>query len=180
MPQKVPTLYSVATTGTNNTNPIVYGHVNPFVFSYGDVVDVVINNLDAAIHPFHMHGHQFQVLDRPGSNAGQWSGSSSSFKTTPPRRDTVAVYANSFAVLRIKVTNPGVFLFHCHIEWHVEMGLTATFIEAPERLRNITFPADHINNCRTLGIPFSGNAAGNADALNTAGFINDPSPTYTG
>lgn len=175
----MPTLYSVATTGTDNTNPIIYGDVNPIIIGSGDIVDIVINNLDAAIHPFHMHGHQFQVLDRPSSNTGSYPGRPH-FNPTPPKRDTVGVNANSYAVLRIKADNPGVFLFHCHIEWHVEMGLTATLIEGPEKLRGKTFPPDHIANCQKQQIPTSGNAAGNANATDTSGFNTVPPTTYDG
>jgi len=179
--QEVPTLFSVSSTGTDNTNPAIYGDVNPFIFNYGDVIQVVVNNLDAAIHPFHMHGHQFQVLSRPSSNEGTWSGHNRSFSAVPTRRDTLGVFGGSYAVLRIKVTNPGVFLFHCHIEWHVEMGLTATFIEAPDRLRNFTFPQDHLAVCASQGTPTAGNAAGNTqDPLNTSGFNTVPPATYTG
>lgn len=181
IPQKVPTIYSVATTGLDNTNPIIYGDVLPYVLPLGSIVTIVVNNLDAAIHPFHLHGHQFQVLDRPESNAGQWDGQESNFTATPPRRDTISVNANSYAVLRIQVTNPGVFLFHCHIEWHVEMGLTATLIQAPELLRNVTFPADHIDNCIKQNIPYQGNAAGNtADVLDTSDFNTVPPVQYDG
>ncbi|KIH89512.1 ferrooxidoreductase Fet3 [Sporothrix brasiliensis 5110] len=179
--QKVPTLYSVATTGANNTNPAVYGDVNPFVLATGSVVTVVVNNLDTAIHPFHMHGHQFQVLDRPASNAGVWGGHNRTFPASPMRRDTISVNPNSYAVLRIQITNPGVFLFHCHIEWHVEMGLTATLIQSPELLRNASFPQDHIDNCIKQGIPYQGNAAGNTqDVLDTSDFLTVPPTTYTG
>lgn len=72
VPQKVPTLYSAMTTGTNNTNTAVYGQVHPYIAQAGDVVQLVVNNMDGAIHPFHLHGHQFQVLQRPGANAGRW------------------------------------------------------------------------------------------------------------
>ena len=143
---------------------------------------MVVNNIDAAIHPFHMHGHQFQVLDRPGSNAGRWSGRSRarSARAPPPRRDVVNVDAHSYVVLRFRVEHPGVFLFHCHIEWHVEMGLTVTLVQGPELLRGAQFPPDHIDNCRKLGIPFSGNAAGNADPTDTTGFRTVPPLTYDG
>ncbi|KIH87025.1 iron transport multicopper oxidase fet3 precursor [Sporothrix brasiliensis 5110] len=181
IPQKVPTLYSVATTGSDNTNPIVYGDVLPYILPLGTIATIVVNNLDAAIHPFHLHGHQFQVLARPESGAGTWDGQESNLAATPPRRDTIAVNANSYAVLRIQVAHPGVFLFHCHIEWHVEMGLTATFIQAPELLRNITFPADHIDNCIKQNIPYQGNAAGNtADVLDTSDFNTVPPVQYEG
>ncbi|GKT45119.1 iron transport multicopper oxidase fetC [Colletotrichum spaethianum] len=180
--QKVPTLYTAATTGENNTNPLVYGAIHPFVVNYGDIVDIVINNRDEAIHPFHLHGHHFQVLRRPATGTGNWPGvQRARLNQKPPRRDTVSVMGKSHAVIRFEATNPGVYLFHCHIEWHVEMGLTATIIEAPERLRNLTVPEDHKAACRAQGIPTAGNAAGNIDnPLDQTGMNLDPSLTYHG
>lgn len=116
--QKVPTLYTAATVGENNTNPVVYGNVHPYIIDYDDHVDIVINNGDLANHPFHLHGHQFQVLARPVRGTGTWPGADSArHNENPPMRDTVEVWANSYAVLRFKADNPGVYLFHCHIEW---------------------------------------------------------------
>ncbi|KAK4164825.1 putative iron transport multicopper oxidase FET3 [Cladorrhinum sp. PSN259] len=179
--QKVPTLYSAATTGENNTNPVVYGQVNPFVVEYGEVVQIVVNNQDEATHPFHLHGHHFQVLDRPKSGTGDWPERDTNYASTPPKRDTVTIMGKSYAVLRFQATNPGVWLFHCHIEWHVEMGLTATIIEAPERLRNFTFPADHLAACNQMGIPTSGNAAGNTvNVLDSSAYATVNPTTYNG
>ncbi|KAH6844970.1 Cupredoxin [Chaetomium sp. MPI-CAGE-AT-0009] len=179
--QEVPTLYSVATTGDQNTDPTIYGQVNPFIVNYNDTVQIVVNNVDVASHPFHLHGHHFQVLERGASGAGNWSGKDEGYTANPPMRDTVAVMPNSYAVLRFRATNPGVWLFHCHIEWHVEMGLTATVIEAPDRLRNMTFPDDHIDACKKLGIPYQGNAAGNTqNVTDTSGFVTVPPTSYSG
>ena len=174
-------MYTAATTGDFNTNPVIYGQVNPFIVTYGDLVQIVVNNLDAAAHPFHLHGHHFQVLDRPRSGTGSWPYRDVNYASTPVQRDTVTVMANSFAVLRFRATNPGTWLFHCHIEWHVEMGLTATIIEAPECLEGLTFPADHIAACQKAGIPYRGNAAGNTqNPLDQTGFITVPPVAYTG
>ncbi|KAK2007547.1 multicopper oxidase [Colletotrichum eremochloae] len=180
--QKVPTLYTAATTGENNMNPLVYGAIHPFIVQYGDIVDIVVNNRDPAIHPFHLHGHQFQVLRRPASDVGDWPGvERASLNQKPPRRDTVSINSNSHAVIRFQATNPGVYLFHCHIEWHVELGLTATIIEAPEKLRNIPIPEDHKAACRAQGIPTDGNAAGNtANPLDQTGMNLEPPTTYVG
>jgi iron transport multicopper oxidase len=157
----VPSLYTAFTTGSSNTNPEIYGAINPFVVNKGDIVQIVVNNLDAAIHPFHLHGHQFQVCARPGSGKGVYTGSGRNFPAVPPKRDTIAVHGNSYAVLRFQANNPGVWLFHCHIEWHVIMGLTATIIEAPQELAGLTVPADHLAACQAQGLPTAGNAAGN-------------------
>ncbi|KAK6580054.1 hypothetical protein PZA11_007076 [Diplocarpon coronariae] len=161
IPQKVPTFFTAITAGTSNTDPAIYGAVNPFVVSKGDIVQITINNLDVAIHPFHLHGHQVQVVERPASGQGRYSGQEGNFPAIPMKRDTYAVNANSYAVIRFQANNPGVWLIHCHIEWHVIMGLTATIIEAPELLQGISIPADHKANCDAQGIPTAGNAAGN-------------------
>ncbi|KUI74099.1 Iron transport multicopper oxidase FET3 [Cytospora mali] len=181
VPQLVPSLYTAATTGDDNDNPIVYGGVNPYIAPSGQVIDIVINNLDTAIHPFHLHGHHFQVLDRPAAGAGKYSGSTANFPAHPGSKDTISVNGNSYAVLRFVADNPGVWLFHCHIEWHVEMGLTATIVEAPEQLRGRKFPEDHIELCKVQGLPYEGNAAGNTENYtDTAGMLFVNSPTYTG
>jgi len=177
--QKVPTLYSVGSLGVNNTEVSAYGQVGAFSIGYNEVLEIIINNHDDAIHPFHLHGHQFQIIERPTSNSGNWAGTGA-VPAAPIRRDTVAVYPNSYAVLRIISNNPGVFLFHCHVEWHVEMGLTATLIEAPELLQNITIPQDHIDVCDAQGIPVSGNAAGNDLWYDTEGFITINPTSYVG
>lgn len=178
--QKTPTLYTAASVGTDNTDPSMYGAVLPFIVDYGDVIEIVINNLDPAIHPFHLHGHQFQVIERPESGSGifDWSGNPSA---TPPRRDVISVNGGSYARLRIQANNPGVFLFHCHIEWHVEMGLTATLIEAPEMLQDYDIPQAMIDSCKSQGYPVSGNAAGNIkNVWDDSGYNTNPPATYYG
>ncbi|KAI1167775.1 Cupredoxin [Nemania serpens] len=177
--QKVPTLYSAMSLGDNNTEVSAYGQVGAFTVGYNEVLEIVINNRDTAIHPFHLHGHQFQIIERPRSNRGSWN-STGPAPQTPVRRDTVAVFANSYVVLRILANNPGVFLLHCHIEWHVEMGLTATLIEAPERLVNYTIPKDHFDICQAQGIPTAGNAGGNDLWYDTEGFITINPTAYIG
>lgn len=82
------------------------------------------------------------------------------------------VHPKSNIVLRFKADNPGVWLFHCHIEWHIVSGLVATLVEAPLELQaqNITIPQDHLEACKLSGIPTSGNAVGNTvDYLDLSG-----------
>lgn len=178
--QNVPTLYTAATVGQFNTHPVVYGAVNPFIISEGEVVDIVVNNHDERNHPFHLHGHHFEVLDRPlESGVGPWPGpNATTYNEHPPLRETVDVMAHSYVVLRFLADNPGVHLFHCHIEWHVEMGLTMTFVVAPERLRGLQIPQDHLDACRTIGMPTAGNAGGNVVNPLHTGSMNDQPPRF--
>lgn len=48
-----------------------------------------------------------------------------------------------------------------HIEFHLEAGLGITFIEAPLQIQEThNIPAVIPNQCRKLGLPSTGNAAG--------------------
>ena len=126
---KVPTLYTALTTGDLATDPTVYGvNVNPFVLGYNDVVEVVLNNHDTGRHPMHLHGFNFQVVTRGEPDVGDYNAANATLRPIPMRRDTLLVYPNSHFVVRFRNDNPGVWLWHCHIEWHVDSGLIATFI----------------------------------------------------
>ena len=84
------------------------------------------------------------------------------------RRDTILVNPNGNIVIRFRSDNPGVWLFHCHIEWHVASGLIATIIEAPGEIQKQLLgkiPEDHVGACRAGGVPMEGNAAGNTKDL---------------
>ncbi|KAH6872235.1 Cupredoxin [Alternaria rosae] len=167
---KVPTLYTVLSTGPNATNPTIYGsNTNAFVLAQNEVVEIVLNNDDPGKHPFHLHGHVFQVVTRSEDDAGFYDPTNTTTPpSTPMRRDTVLVRPNGHIVLRFRSDNPGVWLFHCHIEWHVASGLTATMIEAPLAVQaqlssssSNAIPQSHWDVCETGHVPTQGNAAGN-------------------
>ncbi|KAK4960852.1 hypothetical protein LTR66_012835 [Elasticomyces elasticus] len=189
---RVPTLYTALTSGNLATDPTVYGlSTNPIILGHNEVVELVLNNHDPGKHPFHLHGHTFQVLSRSEEEAGDWDAQSLrngsiTFPTSPMRRDTLVVKPNGNFVIRFRSDNPGVWLFHCHIEWHVDSGLILTFIEAPLQLQaqlggENGIPADHFDACKAQDIPFQGNAAGNTvDLLNTEGMNVSPKPLPDG
>lgn len=80
------------------------------------------------------------------------------------RRDTVYVGPSGGALtLRFRADNPGVWLFHCHVEWHVSAGMQVTFVEAPDLLAGmgLSIPEDHVGACVKGGLKWEGNAAGN-------------------
>lgn len=183
---KVPTLYSAMTSGEDAMNPEVYGtYTHPFVLKKGEIVQIVVNNLDSGRHPFHLHGHHFQAIYRSAEEAGTFGDlkvPKSNLTQTPMRRDTLVVWPNGNIVLRFRADNPGIWLFHCHIEWHVVSGLLATFVEAPLDLqKQFTLPPDHLAACKDAGMPTSGNAAGNTkDLLDLSGQNVPPGPLPAG
>jgi iron transport multicopper oxidase len=135
------------------------------VLNYGDTVVIVLNNDDTGKHPFHLHGHIFQVIYRSDDDAGHWDPDTmSTFASVPMKRDTVLVPPSGNFVVRFKADNPGIWFFHCHIQWHMDSGLAVTFVEAPLEIQErITVPQDFLDNCAADGVATAGNAAGNTE-----------------
>ena len=179
---KVPTLYSVLSTGTSAMNPYIYGsNTNAFVLKKYDIVEIIVNNNDPGKHPFHLHGHAFQAVIRSEEDAGFYA-YNESFAKVPMRRDTFMVKSNGHIVLRFRADNPGVWLFHCHIEWHVDSGLIATLVEAPDELQaSLKIPDDHFSACTSQNQPTAGNAAANTqDYFDLTGENMPPPPIPAG
>ncbi|KAF2739761.1 laccase precursor [Polyplosphaeria fusca] len=81
-------------------------------------------------HPIHLHGHDFYVL---GSGVGTFDKNSSPAGMTfnnPIRRDTAILPGNGWLALAFPSDNPGAWLMHCHIAWHVSDGLAVQFLES--------------------------------------------------
>ncbi|KLO10982.1 laccase [Schizopora paradoxa] len=73
-------------------------------------------------HPFHLHGHTFDVVRVAGSTTYNY--------VNPPRRDVVSIGAGTDNVtFRFRTDNPGPWFLHCHIDWHLEAGLAVVFAE---------------------------------------------------
>ncbi|KAK3385615.1 Cupredoxin [Podospora didyma] len=181
--QKVPTLYTAMTAPKDVVaDPLIYGqNSNTFILPFNAVVEVNINNHDNRAHPFHLHGHNFQIVAR-GDGGANFPGLFSE-PATPIKRDVIIVYADSSATIRFVANNPGINLFHCHTEWHVESGLTATFVEAPEELqaRDLYIPVSHRSVCDAQGIKRKGNAGGNAkNWRDLSGAVTESDPNYWG
>lgn len=175
--QKVPTLYSALTLPKEYvTNPLVYGQVNPIIIKHNDIVEIVINNLNSNLHPWHLHGHQFQLLERTLPNSGPWNGTYNNHHPVPAVRDTFMLQNNAFGIIRFRANNPGVWSIHCHIEFHTVSGFIATLIEAPEILQEQNrkrmgnarqVPRNHEQACKKFPMLTAGNAGGNTkDPLN--------------
>ncbi|KAF2166071.1 multicopper oxidase [Zasmidium cellare ATCC 36951] len=83
-------------------------------------------------HPIHLHGHDFYVL---GAGAGVWDGNQSNLKfSNPPRRDTATLPAGGYLIMGFPADNPGLWLMHCHIPWHVGQGLSMQFLERKDEI----------------------------------------------
>ncbi|CAG8788374.1 26251_t:CDS:2, partial [Dentiscutata erythropus] len=108
------------------------------------VAEIVVWNNNSADHPFHLHGHTFWLM---GDGVGTDYDKSSLNTVDPPIRDTTVVPAWGWSVIRFNIDNPGVWVFHCHIEWHIQMGMLAQIVELPHKLKSQKLPDNVQNLC---------------------------------
>lgn len=170
---KTPTLLTVLSSGNESTNEVVYGdNTHAIILQKDDVIEIVLNNEDTGKHPFHLHGHVFQLIERHDAVSDDDpfvhfdADNHTAYPEYPMMRDTAYVREQANMVLRFKADNPGVWFFHCHIEWHLEQGLALVFVEAPEEIQanaSQQLTADHISNCQVGGVNVKANAAGNTE-----------------
>ncbi|KAH6573303.1 hypothetical protein BASA50_007892 [Batrachochytrium salamandrivorans] len=168
MPMDTPTLFKAI-----NGNAIE-SSANVIPVSVGQIIQMTVYNDDPMEHTFHLHGHTFQVVG---------TGIQLNFKKNPdaakvlyPERDTIAIpacriKANStggeggmcggtkgYVTIRFQAKNPGAWLFHCHIEWHMMQGLGITFLTGgTKELKTMKLPPRVIDGCARSGINIKAN-----------------------
>ncbi len=96
-------------------------HAISWAFTVGDRVKIrLINEMDSdhpMNHPFHIHGAgRFLILCRDGQPEPNlvW-------------KDTVLLRAGETVDILLYVTNPGLWMAHCHIAEHIEGGMMFSF-----------------------------------------------------
>ncbi|KAI5259314.1 hypothetical protein E4T42_00069 [Aureobasidium subglaciale] len=85
-------------------------------------------------HPIHLHGHDFYVLGAKESSVYTNDQASELNFVNPPRRDTAMLPTAGWLVLAFETNNPGAWIMHCHIAWHVADGLATQFLETPNQI----------------------------------------------
>ncbi|KAM0693731.1 hypothetical protein Q7P36_006988 [Cladosporium allicinum] len=84
-------------------------------------------------HPMHLHGHDYFVI---GQGGGVYDPSSAVLNwDTPPRRDTATLPGGGWMAIAFPSNNPGAWLLHCHIAWHISEGLGMQFVESPDKIQ---------------------------------------------
>jgi len=87
----------------------------PLPIAAGERVELVMVNKTMMPHPMHLHGHEYQVVEIDGQ---RFAGAV---------RDTVLVPPGRRVVVAFDANNPGHWAFHCHLLYHLEAGMFATF-----------------------------------------------------
>ncbi|KAK4221188.1 putative laccase precursor [Podospora fimiseda] len=129
----------------NTTFP---GQINLIDVPQADVwVFWVIQNDFALPHPIHLHGHDFLTLGIGSGTFNTAQHKSLLNFNNPIRRDVVQMPGNSWLVIGYKTDNPGVWLMHCHIGWHVAMGLGVQFLERKGEIPGLMSLDQMVPNC---------------------------------
>ncbi|CAF2450056.1 unnamed protein product [Rotaria sp. Silwood2] len=100
-----------------------------YLVPYQAVVDILLENTDDGEHPFHLHGHNFWII-----STSDYPQAEQLYRGAYIQRDVVSVPALGWAKIRFLANNPGAWLFHCHIEWHMNAGLILAFLVGPDEL----------------------------------------------
>ncbi|MGH6876262.1 MAG: multicopper oxidase domain-containing protein, partial [Rhizomicrobium sp.] len=92
-----------------------YPHDGEFVLQEGARYRIVFHNRTDDAHPLHFHRHTFELVDMNGK------------KTSGIMKDTVIVPFYGRATVDLVANHPGLTLFHCHIQQHMDYGFKALF-----------------------------------------------------
>jgi FtsP/CotA-like multicopper oxidase with cupredoxin domain len=92
-----------------------YPHEREFVLGQGRRYRLVFHNRSDDSHPLHMHRHMFELVELNGK------------PTAGIKKDTVIVPAFGRATVDLVADQPGLTLFHCHMQQHMDYGFMALF-----------------------------------------------------
>ncbi|KZS90503.1 Cu-oxidase-domain-containing protein [Sistotremastrum niveocremeum HHB9708] len=127
---------------------------NTYPIEFGKTIDVTFLNTedDSSIegaHPLHLHGVGTNLSSVADECLQSTSMSSlcSNLEVIKPivgtHLGTIAVYDGNVTV-RFRTDNPGPWIFHCHIDWHLDQGMAAVFAESRYEMlygnNSIVFP----------------------------------------
>ncbi|KTD61101.1 multicopper oxidase family protein [Legionella spiritensis] len=105
-------------------NNEVWPLINPLKIAKGDRVEMVFTNNTRMAHPMHYHGHVFQITEVNGNKL-----------ENGPLRDTAMVLPHQTVKVQFDADNPGIWIMHCHILYHLLTGMATTI-----NYKNVTEP----------------------------------------
>jgi len=92
-----------------------YPHEKEFMLQQGTRYRLIMRNRTDDAHPMHLHRHLWELAELNGK------------KTSGVIKDTVVVPYFGRAVVDFTADQPGLALFHCHIQQHMDYGFKALF-----------------------------------------------------
>ncbi|KAB1202100.1 L-ascorbate oxidase [Morella rubra] len=127
-------IYSVAEYVSANASNAIYR------IGFNTTVDIVLQNANtmtkdtSETHPWHMHGQDFWVLGFGDGKFNPLNDTENFNFADPIMKNTVPLYPYGWTALRFRADNPGVWIFHCHIEPHLFLGMGIVFEAGVEKV----------------------------------------------
>ena len=88
---------------------VKYADSSPIEFPYGERIRLILVNDTMMEHPIHLHGMFMELENGQGDRL--------------PFKHTLSVLPGSRASLLVTADEPGRWAFHCHLLYHMEMGM---------------------------------------------------------
>ncbi|KAJ7236394.1 laccase [Mycena rebaudengoi] len=121
-PPTAPVLLQILSGAQTATDLLPTGSV--FVLPPNKTIEISIpGGSPGAPHPFHLHGHNFHVVKSAGNSTFNF--------VDPVIRDVVSTGTDTTdnTTIRFVTDNAGPWFLHCHIDFHLEIGLAVVFTE---------------------------------------------------
>ncbi|KAJ7436826.1 laccase 2 precursor [Mycena latifolia] len=133
VPPTAPVLLQILSGAQSATDLLPAGSV--YTLPPNKVIEISIpGGTIGAPHPFHLHGHNFHVIRSAGSSSYNF--------INPVIRDVVSTgpLTTDNTTIRFVTDNAGPWFLHCHIDFHLEIGLAIVFAEDTATITQSTHP----------------------------------------
>ena len=151
----------------SQTSTFVCQHVLQFPFQRFWWTEIILVNNDpnGAAHPIHQHGGWYWIvgggkyknkyitrefiMQEKEDNKLNYTKIDADYSVP---KDVLQVPAGGYMIIRTKLDNPGNFIFHCHIDFHLSigMGLVLQFGEFGDWNTNTRPPAENNQNINQI------------------------------
>ena len=102
---------------TFTINGRAFPYTDPLIVKEDETVLVrLINAGTHAVHPMHLHGHNYRVVARDGNPV-----------PASEKRNVVTLHPGETADILVTNNNPGPWLLHCHDVHHAAAGMVTLF-----------------------------------------------------
>ncbi|KUL88246.1 hypothetical protein ZTR_05057 [Talaromyces verruculosus] len=140
--------------------PILYGNTSDgwlanttIQLPINSTIDIILmianDSMDTMGHPVHLHGHKFWIV---GSGTGNFPYASVRDAPQgvinlhdPMYRDTADIPASGWLAIRFVTDNPGAWLMHCHMQYHLLSGFALVFVEGANELQGVVEATNSTN-----------------------------------
>eukprot|EP00457_Paulinella_chromatophora_P000883 gb/GEZN01000884.1/.p1 GENE.gb/GEZN01000884.1/~~gb/GEZN01000884.1/.p1 ORF type:complete len:1083 (-),score=169.56 gb/GEZN01000884.1/:296-3124(-) len=146
-------VYSSTAPSGQDWNVLLGNSKGQYLLPGNVTVELLVVNTDGGSHPIHMHGYSFWVVassDRPDMTGPY------------PLRDVFSLPPNGWIRFRIQTDNPGAWIMHCHITWHMDAGLGVVLVDNLPALQtdpafaySTLVPKDQVDACEAYNPVFT-------------------------